>query len=164
MTEGGQIPPRNGEGNRPAKPGGGGVFNATPAARTLARNQRRSGNLPEVLLWHALRTRPGGFKFRRQHPLGDYSLDFACLSARLCIEVDGEHHTRGDQPARDAARDLTLAAFGFRVLRVPARDILADIDAAIRGIVAACHLPLHHSAAPNGSPPRAGEVFKREAS
>ncbi|WP_375270499.1 endonuclease domain-containing protein [Sphingomonas sp.] len=140
------------------------MFNATAAARTLAHSQRRSGNLSEVLLWRALRTRPGGFKFRRQHPLGDYSLDFACLSARLCIEVYGEHHARCDQPARDAARDLTLAALGFRVLRMRARDILADIDAAVRGSVAACHQPLHHSAAPNGPPPRAGEVFNREAS
>jgi very-short-patch-repair endonuclease len=129
----------------------------------LARSQRRSGNLPEVMLWRALRTRPDGLKFRRQHPISDYSLDFACLSARLCIEVDGEHHARADQPARDIERDLTLATFRFRTLRIPAGDILTDLDAAVRGIVAACHQPLHHSTAPNGPPPRAGEVFKQEA-
>jgi very-short-patch-repair endonuclease len=47
-------------------------------------------SLPEVLLWQALRARPGGWKFRRQHPSGPYVADFYCHEARLIVEVDGD--------------------------------------------------------------------------
>jgi very-short-patch-repair endonuclease len=118
-------------------------------------------SLPEVLLWQALRRRPGGLKFRRQFPSDRITTDFACLSRRLIIEVDGETHSFGDQPRRDAARDALLRSDGFRVLRIAARDVLKDMDAVIRYIVAACDEvgPLHRSAALNGPPPRSGEDF-----
>ncbi len=157
------APPRNGEGDRPAKPGGGGVLSASSAARKAARRERRSGNLPEVLIWRELRKRPGGFKFRRQHPLSDLVLDFACLERRLAIEIDGIAHDLGDRPERDVARDAYLESRGFAVLRLPARLILADLESAIAAIVSACEAqsPLHHSAARNGPPPRSGEVFRK---
>ncbi|WP_321163196.1 endonuclease domain-containing protein [Sphingomonas sp. Leaf412] len=155
MTGADQIPPRHGEGDQPKA--GGGVFATTRSTIIRARKERRSNNLPEVVLWRALRTRPAGLKFRRQHPIAGYCLDFACLSARLAIEVDGEAHARGDRPARDAARDAALRDLGFRTLRIPARDVLSDTDAAVRAIVAACQ-PLHHPAPPGGPPPRTGEV------
>jgi very-short-patch-repair endonuclease len=150
------IPPRNGEGDRAKR--GGGVFATTRKTIELARRERRSGNLPEVILWRALRTRPSGFKFRKQHPIGPWSLDFACLSARLAIEIDGEAHNRGERPARDAARDADLAERGFFTLRIAARDVLTDLDAAVRLIVAACAQPLHRPS--DGPPPRSGEVLK----
>ncbi|WP_338057401.1 endonuclease domain-containing protein [Sphingomonas corticis] len=148
------IPPRYGEGDQPQA--GGGVFATERRTIEQARRERRSGNLPEVILWRALRTRPAGLKFRRQHPIGPYCLDFACLSARLAIEVDGEVHGCGDHPRRDALRDADLLARGIRTLRIPAREVLADPDAVVRHIVAACGRPLHQPAA--GPPPRAGEV------
>jgi very-short-patch-repair endonuclease len=92
--------------------------------------------LPEVLLWKALRTRPAGLKFRRQHPSGPYAADFYCHERRLIIEVDGEAHNRGDQPARDAARDRWFLDRGIDVVRIPATEILTNIDGAVRGIVA----------------------------
>ncbi|UVO49845.1 endonuclease domain-containing protein [Sphingomonas sp. SUN019] len=95
-------------------------------------------SLPEVLLWQQLRQRPGDFKFRRQHPNGKLALDFACMAARLVIEVDGEAHNRGDQPQFDVARDASLAAAGYLTLRVPATAILRNLDAVITGIVTAC--------------------------
>jgi very-short-patch-repair endonuclease len=127
----------------------------------IARRERRSSNLPEVVLWRVLRTRPGELRFRKQHPLGHYSLDFACLAARLAIEVDGEIHSRGDHPARDARRDAIVADHGFATLRISAKDVLNDLDAVITAIVSACRdrLPLHHRASPGGPPPRSGEVF-----
>ena len=160
------IPPRDGEGDRPAQPGGGGVFDTSRRTIEKARKERRSGNLPEILLWRALRARPDGHKFRRQHPIGPYSLDFACLAARMAIEVDGEAHDRGDRPARDANRDAHLVALGFRTLRIPARDILTDPDAVVRAIVSACKAeePLHPSPAASGPPPRSGEVFGQDIS
>ena len=57
-----------------------------------ARQLRRSLSLPEAKLWTLLRTRPDGFKFRRQHPVGPYIVDFYCPEARLAIEVDGASH------------------------------------------------------------------------
>jgi len=114
-------------------------------------------SLPEVLLWQVLRPRPNEFKFRRQHASGPYDLDFFCSDARLCIEVDGEAHNRGDRPARDAVRDEWLAAAGIKTMRIPATEILKNLDAVVAGIVAeaASRLPLHHPAAPGGPPPRA---------
>lgn len=114
--------------------------------------------LPEVLLWQQLRQRPGDFKFRRQNPQGGYRIDFACLAARLAVEVDGEIHNRADQPQHDVHRDRQLDSRGFLTLRIAATDVLGDIDSVITGIVAACRArgPLHRPA--SGHPPRSGEV------
>jgi len=120
---------------------------------------RRELSLPEVLLWRVLRARPEGLKFRRQFPIGSITTDFARLERRLIVEVDGDWHSFGDQPRRDPARDAILRRAGFRVLRIAARDILRDMDAVVRLIVARCADagPLHQPAA--GPPPRSGEDF-----
>ena len=118
-------------------------------------------SLPEVLLWQELRKRPNGLKFRKQFPILQMTVDFACLERRLVIEVDGEWHGFGDQPERDAGRDALLKQEGFQVIRIAARDVLKDMDAALRRIIGACGDagPLHHDAARRGPPPRAGEDF-----
>jgi len=161
VTEGAaSIPPRNGEGDRSAKASGGGgqpVLQARIKQVKRARKLRREMSLPEVLLWQHLRKRPAGLKFRRQFPIGEVTVDFACLERRLVIEVDGESHSFGDQPRRDAARDALLRHEGFRVMRIAARDVFKNIDGVLRFIVATCSEvgPLHQPAA--GPPPRAGE-------
>ena len=159
--------PRNGEGDRSREASGGGgprrlnpKILRTPIKQVKrARELRRKMSLPEVLLWQRLRLRPGGHKFRRQFPMDRMTTDFACLERRLIIEVDGEGHSFGDQPLRDAARDALLRRSEFRVLRIAACDVLKDMDAVLRFIVATCSDvdPLHHSAPLNGPPPRAGE-------
>ncbi|MGK6322505.1 endonuclease domain-containing protein [Sphingomonas sp. DT-51] len=100
----------------------------------LARALRQTMSLPEVLLWRALRERPAGFKFRRQHPSGPYVADFCCHAARLIIEIDGEARERGDRPARDAARDAWFAACGLLTVRRSAGDVL-DLDATVGHLV-----------------------------
>jgi very-short-patch-repair endonuclease len=110
--------------------------------------------LPEGLLWRELRKRPAGFKFRRQHPAGLFVLDFLCLSARLAIEVDGESHNMGRQPAHDEARDTWLMNQGIRTLRIAAKDVLDDLGAILELILSECQ-PLHHAS--HGPPPRTGE-------
>jgi very-short-patch-repair endonuclease len=114
-------------------------------------------SLPEVVLWQALRRRPDGLKFRRQFPTDRITTDFACLSHRLIVEVDGDGHSLGDQRHRDAVRDALLEHEGFRVIRIAARDVLDDLDAVLRFIVTTCSKagPLHHPSA--GPPPRSGE-------
>ena len=119
-------------------------------------------SLPEVLLWQQLRKRPDGLKFRKQFPIGEMTVDFACLERRLIIEIDGEGHSFGDQPRRDAARDAVLRREGFRVMRIAARDVLKNLDGVLRFISATCSEvgPLHRSAPLNGSPPRSGEDWE----
>jgi very-short-patch-repair endonuclease len=117
-----------------------------------ARALRRDMTLPEGLLWRELRKRPGGFKFRRQHPVGRMILDFYCPAVRLAIEVDGIAHDMGSRPARDGRRDAWLAEQGIEVWRLRAADVLGDLDAVVSAIVTRAQgLPLHHAA--HGSPP-----------
>jgi very-short-patch-repair endonuclease len=127
-----------------------------PPRKTVehARKNRREMTLPEIILWQWMRGRPGGLRCRHQHPIGPYSLDFYCPSAKLAIEVDGEVHNRGDQPQRDAERDAWVAGQGIRTLRIAAIDVMNDLDAVTRLIVAECGiLPLHQPSA--GPPPHA---------
>ena len=114
--------------------------------------------LPEVLLWQALRRRPAGLRFRRQHPAGNYVLDFFCPARRLVIEVDGEVHNRSNQSRHDAERDRWLSQQGTRILRIPARHVLSDLDAVVRHIVAeAASGASYPSTACGGPPPPPGE-------
>ena len=92
-----------------------------------ARELRRRMTLPEVVLWDALRKgRLAQLRFRRQHPLGPYVLDFYLPSAKLTIEIDGSVHDGSEQAEHDARRTAWLAKSGVTVLRVPVRDILRD--------------------------------------
>jgi very-short-patch-repair endonuclease len=86
---------------------------------------------PELRLWNVLRTGPGGFKYRRQHPVGRYVLDFYCHEARLAVEVDGLSHEFGDRPARDAARDGWLERQGIGVLRISAEAVRTQLDSVV---------------------------------
>lgn len=87
----------------------------------------------EKLLWRHFRGRQlAGFKFRRQHPLGPYILDFVCLEAGLIIEVDGGQH--GQQEARDQWRTTWLEQQGFRVLRLWNHEVLNDVGSAMEAI------------------------------
>jgi very-short-patch-repair endonuclease len=123
-----------------------------------ARSLRREMSLPEVLLWRELRKRPAGLKFRRQQAAGPYVADFFCHEAALVLEIDGDSHNRGNQPDRDAERDAYLSRNGFKVLRIPAVDVLSDLDAVLGHIVASAggDSPLHQPAA--GPPPLKGRI------
>ena len=153
-----ESPPRNGEGDQP-KAGGGGprVLQAPIKTVKLARKLRKDMSPPERLLWWALKQRPGGYKFRKQCPQGRFSLDFACLGARLAIEVDGEAHDRGDRPECDRRRDLALRDLGFATMRIPADEVFNNLEGVVLGIVSECQRrgPLHRAS--HGPPPRSGE-------
>ena len=112
------------------------VRTAPPATVDFTRQLRRRMSLPEVILWRELRLRPGGLKFRRQHPVGPYVEDFFCVCAKLVVEVDGDGHGIGDRPEQDERRDAFLAARGLRVVRVAARDVLGDCSAVVDHILA----------------------------
>ena len=89
-------------------------MNATAMARRLRREKRPE----EKALWRALRAgRFAGFKFRRQHSLGGYYLDFYCAAAKLDIELDGFQHGLPEQLQHDAEREGFLSAQSIEVLR-----------------------------------------------
>ncbi len=107
------------------------------AAVLRARQLRRAPTPPEYRLWQILRQRPDGFKFRRQHPLGPYTLDFYCPAVRLVVEVDGDSHRMGDNPARDERRDAWLREQGLRVIRFDAADVMRDLGSVVTAILLA---------------------------
>ena len=107
----------------------------TRATVVKARKLRREMTPPEAMLWRILRDRPEGLKFRRQHPVGPYVADFYCPSRKLIIEVDGIAHAMGDTPQRDARRDEWLRQHGYRVVRIPAVEVLGDAEAVLNHIL-----------------------------
>jgi len=95
----------------------------------FARRLRREMTPPELRLWGEIRRRAmDGVRFRRQHPLGPFILDFYCPAAKLAIEIDGESHGRADQPDHDLRRDGWLAARGIETLRIPAPEVRDNLD------------------------------------
>ena len=126
----------------------------------MARKLRKEMSLPEVLLWVQLQRHPGGYLFRKQHPIGTYSLDFCCVKARLAIEVDGELHNRGDRPERDAVRNAWVKQQGFDTIRFPAVDVLKNMEGVVIAIVEKCRkrIPPRNGPRREQNPPRNGEV------
>ena len=108
-----------------------------------------------------MRGRKQGFKFRRQHPLDDFVLDFFCHEAKLAVEIDGSQHT--EQATYDQWRDERLAAMGIATLRIPAGEVEADPLGVLRAIRAACRERVAGAKAAPGAephplpPPLAGE-------
>jgi very-short-patch-repair endonuclease len=103
-----------------------------------ARHLRTTMTLPEVLLWQILRRQPMNIKFRRQHPIGPYVLDFYCPSAKLAIEIDGTVHDMGNRPAHDAQRIEWLAENGIKTLRIPATEVLKSPETVADTIIRMC--------------------------
>jgi very-short-patch-repair endonuclease len=107
-----------------------------PEALEFRRDLRRLGTEAERRLWAVLRRRTLGVKFRRQHSVGPYVLDFYCPAFRLAIELDGGQHARPEQAARDRRRDEFLASRRIRVVRFGSREFFQGPDDVIRAICA----------------------------
>jgi very-short-patch-repair endonuclease len=89
----------------------------------------------EEVLWGALQKKQvAGLRFRRQHPVGRFVLDFYCPSHRLVVEVDGEVHD--GQQERDEARTTALERYGYRVLRFRNEEVLHDLPSVVQRIAA----------------------------
>jgi very-short-patch-repair endonuclease len=117
-----------------------------PVYTERARELRRNANDAEKRLWWFLRNgQIAGFKFRRQHAIGQYIGDFVCLRARLVVGLDGETHGDDDRQRRDAIRTETLQRAGYRVLRFWNDQVFTNIDGVTEQIWNALQVP---------SPPR----------
>jgi very-short-patch-repair endonuclease len=98
----------------------------TPNAQANARALRRGMTDSERRLWSRLRMEQIGVKFRRQHPLGNYIADFACLHPKLIVELDGSQHA--GQAEYDATRDEYFRLNGFCVLRFATNEPLLNLE------------------------------------
>ena len=122
-------------------PGGEGKTPITkrPLLQSLlqsARDMRKNATDAEKLLWSLLRDRQlDGYKFRRQHPVGSYILDFYCHEARLAIEVDGGQHNEIEQARHDEERTANLATEGIQVLRFWNSEVLTETEAVLESIL-----------------------------
>ena len=91
----------------------------------------------EARLWVHLRdVNRNGANFRRQAPIGPFVVDFACLTNRIVIKVDGSGHTRDHAIRSDAQRDVALQRLGFHVLRLGNEDVLHRIEAVVDRVYA----------------------------
>ncbi len=95
---------------------------------------RRHLTPPEARLWRYLKGGNLGAKFRRQHPIGPYILDFYCPRAKLAVEVDGAVHGSEEQMRHDARRRAWLEAKGVTTLRYPATAIRENLDGVLAAI------------------------------
>ena len=124
--------------------------------RALRRNQTEA----ERHLWRFLRDRRlGGFKFRRQHRVGSYYADFACVERRVVVELDGSQHLA--MADADALRSRMLARAGYRVVRFWNDDALARTAVVLEAILAALRLPLPHGPSPCAASRRGPSPRKR---
>ncbi|MBL8518713.1 MAG: endonuclease domain-containing protein [Betaproteobacteria bacterium] len=111
----------------------------------LSRNLRNAPTNAEFLVWQKLRHKQiEGHRFRRQHPLADFIVDFVCLEKRLVVEMDGGQHA---DSAADQFRDAWLAKEGYRVLRFWNFDVMEHLD----GVMEAVRIALGERSTP---PPR----------
>jgi very-short-patch-repair endonuclease len=99
----------------------------------FARNLRRSQTDAELFLWKLVRNRQFlGLKFRRQHPIGPYFLDFYCDSKKLAIELDGGQHNDPAERLRDERRSTILSQHGIRVVRIWNHEMFKETEAVLQ--------------------------------
>ena len=109
------------------------IRGTTREIEEAAKSMRQNLTPAEALLWNALRGRQlAGLKFRCQHPVGCFILDFYCPACKLAIEVDGGIHA--EQQDRDRARTEQLQSFGYTVLRFANEDVFNDLPRVLEQI------------------------------
>ena len=128
-----------------------------PGLLDFARTLRTGQTDPESLLWHLLRDRRLlGFKFRRQHPLPPYVLDFYCEELKLAVELDGGQHNQDAIAANDVERDRIVASHGIELVRYWNHDVMQRTESVLEDLV---HRALRRrpSPGPAGHPLPEGE-------
>ena len=120
--------------------------------RQLARVLRKRMTDAERLLWRHLRNRElGGWKFRRQYPVGPFIVDFICVEKNVVIEVDGGQHAENEE--LDRQRSAYLNKMGYRVLRFWNNQVLQETEAVLTAIFAILANDKQNSPSPQPSPP-----------
>ena len=96
--------------------------------KSFAQENRANPTEAEMVLWRELRGNQLGEPFRRQHIIGEFIADFACLPAKLVVELDGRYHSLPEQQISDEERTQWLKRYGFNVIRFTNEQVLCDID------------------------------------
>ena len=127
-----------------------------PHPRTLpkilqaARELRQPQTPAEQKLWSRLRNRQlNGLKFRRQHPIDRFIIDFYCDEAKLCIEVDGDSHA--EQIEYDQARTAYLNELGYTVIRFTNREVFTQCEAVLQHVAEKCERIIGDTTLPSPS-------------
>ena len=122
--------------NLSGAPDSGSLSRVRERARVRARALRQGQTDAETLLWSKLRGRQlRHLKFRRQHPIGPYFSDFACLEIGLVIELDGGQHAEDGAGSHDQKRSSDMAALGFQTLRFWNNDVLSKTEAVLEKLL-----------------------------
>lgn len=103
-----------------------------------AREMRHPQTPAEATLWQHLRNRNLEFKFRRQHPVERFIIDFYCAEVKLCIEIDGDSHLEQEQQEYDLSRTEFLESVGYSVIRFTNNDVRYNINAVTQEILDIC--------------------------
>ncbi len=110
-------------------------YHAEPHLFEFARYLRENMTKAEKVLWEHLRGKKlAGLKFRRQHPMGAYIVDFYCHSKKLIIEVDGKYHEDDIQQQKDSFRDSEMERFDIQVLRFTNEEVLTQTESVLEQI------------------------------
>ena len=99
-----------------------------PLLWAFAKENRNNPTEAERLLWFYLGNKQFGVRFRRQHIIGQYVADFACLEKMLVVELDGEYHSLPEQQISDEQRTADLQEWGYRVIRFTNEELFLGID------------------------------------
>lgn len=127
-----------------------------PKTLTHARDLRKNLTNAEQRLWRHIRSEQLGIRFRKQHPIGGYIADFACLQPQLIIELDGGQHNEDKAVIYDEKRTQFFMSQGFHVLRFWNNDILENMDGVLEIIIKT----IQNYQSPPPSPPPAGGGMK----
>jgi very-short-patch-repair endonuclease len=112
-------------------------FGAGPELLRIEGDLRKSMTPAEKVLWERLRNRQViGYRFRRQHPLKDFIVDFFCYDAMLVIEVDGAVHDEPSQKERDEQRTIILKRLGIKEIRFTNDEVINRTDQVVKKIEA----------------------------
>ncbi len=115
------------------------IRGTTPEIEAAARRLRRNLTPAEQKLWQALQRRQlAGLKFRAQHPVGPFILDFYCPAYKLVVELDGAMHE--GQADQDAARTQQLENYGYRVIRFRNEEVFTDLPSVLDRILEAAQM------------------------
>ena len=106
-----------------------------PASVNIARKLRRTQTPAEKLFWQVIKNRQvANLKFKRQHPVGPFIVDFYCHEASLIIEVDGDVHDVEEIKIYDKQREAYLKNKGYSILRFTNEEVVAELDRVVREI------------------------------
>ena len=123
----------------------------TRKSTSVARRLRKNSTDVERVFWNRVRDRRlSGYKFKRQHPIGPYIVDFICAEERLIVELDGGQHACLKE---DKARDAFLLSDGYRVLRFWNNDVLTNINGVLETVLSNLQAP-----SPQPSPWKGGSA------